>query len=426
MAFRDSTSSMKHTLNSLSPRLLGASVLLGLLASCASDSAGRVRADVDDKIGHGEFGAALMEAAKFHKENPDNEVARDLHRKARGAWLLNKGRDLTFMDKDDEALEIFREVRDLVPEMEQAQQWVTKTENKLGTHWTNIGLELHAADNLPAAMEAYNKALSYLPDDVSATSGLATARFLSDYREGVGSGYYTNGVRALSEYYLQQASNAFEKVLKYKEKDRQSTERRNQVQVMLAEQRVHLATELEAEGLYGAARHEFKMAIDLDPDNSKAVEGEARASKEAQAKILLSNAEMQVLRGKFDEARAMLAEGAELSEVQDELFEGALAGIDSAIHEQMYVGALDLYRDGDYQGAVDAFDELLKVTDYYKDTRTRRDNLAGDIQSAQERYDLAMKAETDEERLRYLREIEVFWTNYKDIQAQIHRLDKRD
>ena len=150
------------------------------------------------------------------------------------------------------------------------------------------------------------------------------------------------------------------------------------------------------------------------------------ASKEAQAKILLSNAEMQVLRGKFDEARTMLAEGAELSDVQDELFEGALAGIDGAIHEQMYVAALDLFRDGDYQGAVDAFDELLKVTEYYKDTRTRRDNLAGDIKSAQERYDLAMKAETDEERLRYLREIEVFWTNYKDIQAQIHRLDKRD
>lgn len=414
---------MNNTSTSRKPVLLGLTLLF---AGCATSSADRVRADVDKQIGHGEFRAALVEAAEYHADRPNDEFARELHVKARAAYLLDKGRSLTFRDRDDEALEIFREVLAMAPELDQAQQWVTKTENKLGTHWTHIGLELHAADNLPAAMEAYDKALSYLPDDVSAITGLATARFLSDYREGVGSGYYTNGVRALSEYYLQQARNAFDKVLKYKEEDRQSTDRRDQVKVMLSEQRVHLAGELEEKGLFGAARHEYKMAIDLDPENVDAIRGKERADREARAKVLLSNAEMQVLRGNYDAARAMLAEGAGLSEVQDELFEGARAGIDDAIHEKMYMRALDFYRDGDYQGAVDAFDELLRLTDYYKDTRTRRDNLMGDIQAAKARYELASKAKTDEERLRYLREIEVFWTNYKDIQEQIRKLQKSE
>lgn len=412
---------MKHTPTSRRPLLLSVTLLL---AACASTSDRRVREDVNDKIDHGKYEAALVEAASYHDDHPGDEAARALHLRAHTAFLLDQGRELSFRDRDDEALAIFREVLKESPDSEQAQQWVTKTENKLGKHWTHVGLELHATDNLPGAMDAYGKALSYLPDDVSATAGLATARFLSDYRDGVGSGYYTNGVRALSEYYLQQARNAFDKVLKYREEDRQSTERRDQVKVMLSEQRAHLASELEEDGLFAAARHEFKMAIDLDPENSVAIEGEARASKEARAEVLLSGAEMQVLRGNYDRAREMLAEGSDLTIAQTELFEGAAAGIESAIQEDMYVAALDLYRDGNYQGAVDAFDELLAVASYYKDTRTRRDNLASDIVAASERYELARKAETDEERLRYLREIEVFWTDYKDIQVQIHRLDK--
>lgn len=411
---------MKHIPIFRRPLFLSATLFL---AACAGSSELRVREEVEYKINHAEYKAALVEAAAYHDEHPGNENARALHLRARTAFLLDRGRELSFLDRDDEALVVFREILRESPNSEQGQQWVTKTENKLGKHWTHIGLELHAADNLPGAMEAYNKALTYLPDDVSAVSGLATARFLSDYREGIGSGYYTNGVRALSEYYLQQARNAFAKVLKYKEEDRQSTERRTQVEVMLSEQRAHLAAELEEEGLYAAARHEFKMAIDLDPDNSVAVEGEVRASKEAQAGILLSGAEMQVLRGNYDKAREMLAEGLSLTVAQTELFDGAASGIEGAIQEDMYAAALDLYRDGDYQGAVDAFDELLAVADYYKDTRSRRDNLAGDIVAASERYELARKAETDEERLSYLREIEIFWTDYKDIQLQIHRLE---
>ena len=412
---------MKNTPISPRPLFLGATLLL---AACASTSVGEVQIEVEDKIEHGRYLAALEQAADFHEDNQGEQLARDLHVRARTAWLLNRGRSLTFEDNDDEALVVFRTVLEMSPDSEQAMQWVTKTENKLGTHWTHIGLEYHAADNLPAAMESYQKALTYLPDDVSAVAGLATARFLSDYREGVGKGYYTNGVRALSEYYLQQARNAFDKVLKYKEKDKQSTDRRDQVKVMLAEQRVHLAAELEQEGRFAAARHEFKMAIDLDSENKEAVIGQERNRKEAEAKVLRSGAEMQVLRGNYEKAREMLAAGAELSEAQDELFEGALAGIESAIQEDMYVAALDLYKDGDYQGAIDGFDKLLEAADYYKDARTRRDNLAGDIVAASTRYELAAKAKTTEERLRYLREIEVFWTNYKDIQEQIHRLDK--
>ena len=401
------------------------SLLAGLVlaSGCAATSESEERTDVDNLIQHGEFRAALEEAKRNVDDDPEDEEARVLLEKARIAAMLDQGRQLSFADKDDEALEIFREVLERAPESSQAKQWVEKTENKLGTRWINIGLEYHAADNLEAAIQAYEKALSYMPENQSATAGLATARFLTDYREGVGKGYYTAGVRALSEYYLQQAKTAFEKGLKYKEADQQSEQRRDQVKVMLAEQRVVLGEDFESKGLYGAAKHEYRMALDRDPNNAHAQAGVERADKEAQAKIKLENAEMQILRHNYDKARELLAEGRAMTKAQIELFDGAEAGIDSAIHEDMYTAALDLYRDGDYEAAVAKLDELLAAAEYYKDARTRRDNLKADIVSAAERYKLAKDAGTDEERLRLLREIEVFWPNYKDIQLQIKRLD---
>ncbi len=414
---------MKHTSTPQKALLLTAALLL---AGCASSSAKRARSEVNEKIDHGDFRAAVADAAAFYREHPNSEDARLLHLRARAAWMLDTGRSLSFEGRDDEALAIFREVQELVPDSLQAQQWVTKTEHKLGTHWNNIGLEYHASDNLPAAMEAYQTALTYLPENDSAIAGLAAARFLSQYRDGVGGGYYTAGVRALSEYYLQQARAAFEKTLKYREQDPQSEMRRDQVKVMLSAQRTHLAASLEEKGLFGAAKNEYKMALSLDPENSEAAIGVERAGREAQAKIMLLAAEMQILRRSFDQARQTLAEGAELTEVQDELFQGAMAGIDDAIYEDMYQSAIDLYKDGDYEGAVVRFDRLLEKSEYYKDARTRRENLQADILAAQERYDLAKTAATDEERLRLLREIEIFWTNYKDIQIQIHRLEGRD
>lgn len=400
----------------------------GLLLSfsCAATTEDLSERGVNNLIQHGEFRAALEEAKRNHDENPDDEEARALLERAQIAALLDRGRSLSFQDKDDEALEVFRDVLERAPESSQAQQWVEKTENKLGNKWINIGLEYHAADNLPAAIQAYERALSYMPKNESATAGLATARFLTDYREGVGSGYYTAGVRALSEYYLQQAKTAFEKGLKYKEADRLSEERRNTVKVMLAEQRVVLGAEFESKGLYGAAKHEYRMALDLDENNTDAQTGVERADRESQAKQKLEHAQMQILRSNYAKARELLAEGRALTKAQIELFEGAEAGIDSAIHEDMYVAALDLYRDGDYEGAVKSLDKLLDIAEYYKDARTRRDNLKADIVAAADRYEQASNAESDEEKLRFLREIEVFWPNYKDIQLQIQRLDPEE
>ena len=409
-------------ISSTTPRSLRLGSCL-LLAACTSLASTDVSDEVDEKIRHGEYRAALVEATENLKQMLGDEEARVLHEKARVAAMLDKGRTLSFQDRDDEALEIFRMVRDEFPGSDQATQWVKKTEHKLGMKWINIGLEHHAGDDLEGAIAAYDKALTYLPADQSATVGLAAARFLSEYRVGVGDEYYVSGVRALSDYYLQQARTAFEKGLKYKERDELSTERREQVKVLLSEQRVVLAGDLEGMGLFGAARHEYKMALQLDPKNEAAAAGAERAAKEAKAQDLLTAAEMQTLRGRFDKAREILAEGAALTKVQGERFEGAVAGIDDAIHENMYQEAIDQYRDGDYEAAVKRFDELLAYSQYYKDARTRRDSLQSDIDAASERYERAAKAENDEERLRLLREIEVFWSNYRDIQLQIQRLD---
>lgn len=395
-------------------------------AGCRSSGARRSDLErVNDLIAQEEYDEAVRYTDRLVQRDPDDERAQELYRMASVAWRLDAARTLTFADRDEEAIELLLAAQRSAPESEVVQAWLDKTYRKLTTRWLDHALELHAEDNIEAAIEAYGKALEYSPGNLSALNGMAQAVIQVNYRKGLGEAYYKDGLRALSDYWLQQAGSRFSYAGKYAPEDDRVQKRREQVDVHLAEERVVIAGTLEDEELYGAARNEYKLALALDPENELAKEGFARTEIEAEASERLREARMAILREDYGRANALIEEGMALTRHQQELFEGALTDIEEARLGVMYDEAVSLEKDYQYPEAIAAYDRILDRAQYYRDVITRRSTLNEYVRRAGELHAEAERAQDDATRLDLLQQIEIFWPEYRDVSEQLERLRGR-
>ncbi len=397
-------------------------VALGLGFSCATTKAAPAE-HVNDLVIHGQFAAAVREADEYRRNHPGDARAESLHRLASVAYLLDQGRRLTFNGQDVEALALFQQAREIEPESPEVASWIDKTHRKLAETWVERGLELHAKEELAAAVDAYEKALEFVPGDKSALNGLATAVFHVNFRQGLSERYFKEGLQALSRYWLEQARSRFSYATKYEPDDARTEQRRDQVETLLAAQRVTIAAQLEAGGNYDAARNELRLAVALDPRNADAKAGRERCVKEAQAAAHRREAALAILRGRFDDADRLLTEGAALTVTQVEGFAMARAELQNARYEKVYQDGLALERDMLFPEAVAKYGELLKLTDYYKDVLTRKETLEGYIRLADELYTKAQAATSPDEKRALLQQIDLFWPEYKDVETQLKTKD---
>jgi hypothetical protein len=221
---------------------------------------------------------------------------------------------------------------------------------------------------------------------------------------------------------LQQSLHDFETSIKYLSANFRAKDRGQKVEMLLADQRAALAAELENQKQYFAASNEYRLALLMDSENERAKEGYERTRREAQAAKVLDQAEMLILGKNFDEAERVLVEGLAFTELQTELFEGALVGVEEGRLGDMYEKALILESDLHYTEAVAAYNLLLDRVDYYSDALTRRDTLQGFIDKAAELY-ARSQGESGLVKLTTLRKIATFWPEYEGIVEEIESLE---
>lgn len=395
---------------------------LGLALGCAAQPV-KPEDEVNHMVAHGQFAAAVERAEERSRAHPDDERAQSTYRLASVAYLLEQGRRATFKGQDAEALGFFEQAQTIEPDSKEVASWIDKTRRKLAETWVERGLEYHAKDELASAVDAYEQALRYVPGDHSAVNGLATAIFHINFRQGLSDKYFKDGLQALSRYWLEQARSRFSYATKYEPDDTRTAQRQDQVETLLAAQRVTIAAQLEESGRYDAARNELRLALALDPKNADAKVAKERCEKEAKAASRRREAAFAVLRGKFDEAQKLLDEGAPLTTEQSEEYAAARAELQTARYEKVYQDGLALERDMLFPEAVAKYGELLKLTEYYKDVLTRKETLEGYIRLADELYTKAQASAAPDEKRALLKQIELFWPEYKDIQEQLRKKD---
>ncbi len=403
-------------------RLLAVLAPLMFLA-CATTEEVEERPDVARLVAVGRYDEAVRLAAELHEADPADELALSNYRRASAAWFLEQGRRAAFEGRDFEALDNFHAAREVAPEASEVSAWIAKMRDNLAERFLADALEAHIKDDLAAASEAYERVLEFRPGNREAIQGLERVQLQQTYRQGMGDEYYGAGVRALADYWLHEAKSRFGYVRKYLPESERSIERTEEVDVLLADARVAIAQGLDSEDRYAAARNEFRLALALDPEHPEALEGFERNRREAEASELLSAGHMQILRGEFEDARRLLEEGRELSQRQDDLFDGALAELEQARFGRMYERARSYESDRAFEQAVAAYDKLLENAEYYEDAIARRRTLQSFIEDAGRLYDQAEAAESDVEKARLLRQIRVFWPDYRDTTQRLAALE---
>ncbi len=406
-----------------------AATLLGglLLAACqSSELPQRSDDEVANLILHQEYEEAVRVAKERHDKDPGNEQAELRYRQASVAYLMEMGRRATFADRDEEALEFFEQALALDPEATTIDAWLAKTHTKLSERWLERALQLHAQGNLEGAVEAYEVALSHTPGHIAATRGMMEATLQINHRKGLAADYYNQGVRTLRDYWLERSLRSFAAVKKYQpDTSTQVDKRRGQVESFLAEERATVAAALENDGLYDAARNEYRLSLALDPDHAGARAGFDRMDREAKATEVLRDARMSVLRGDYAKARELVEEGRQMTELQEEAFQGVLTEIEEDRVEKLYQAALSLEKDYRYRAAIRAYTGLLAEVQYYKDALARKQTLEHYVERVPRYYAEAEAEEDLEVKLGLFRAARDLWPEYEDVEDRVAELEKQ-
>ena len=397
-------------------------VLVALSACSSTTEEVSVGPSVTDLIRLTRYEEALRLSQEFVDAAPSAENY-EQQETATIAWLLNQGRMQTFGDKDFEALTTFEQALLLRPDSGVVLKWIGKTRAKIANQLFLEGTELHALEEYAEAVVKYDEALVMAPDHDSAIRAKTLAERQSQYRIDLAKGYYVAGVRALSDYWLEQAKSRFGYTRKYLPEHSRALNRRKKVNGMLAGQRLILGDDYMSRGLYAAARNEFRLAQILHPITEGLQERLEEATREAAASDQLLKAEMFVFKSEFDAALGALDEGIKLTTLQVDQFELVRVEIDDEKNRIIYERALAYEHDYLYEEAINVYDELLVRTDYYEDSRARRETLNDYVRNADRLYGEISSTKDARNKLSLLKQIEIFWPEYRDIQERILRLE---
>lgn len=391
------------------------------LIACQASSSPKEK-DIQHLVRHHRWREALDAAARQAEARPDDPEARLVHQQVSVAVLLERGRRLTFDDQDDEALAVFEKARQIDPDNEHVRIWIEKTREKLGRRWYERGSIAHANDNLEAARAGYETALEFTPGHELARQGLATCILQINYRYDLSDEYYNDGVKAISDWKYIVAHSRFDYSRKYRPDDEKRKQRLREAAQQLARERVMVAKSLEEREFFGAAHGDYRVAALMDETNEEARAGAERTKIEAEAAKYLRQGDMFVLRREFENAEEAYRQGKEVTLSRQDVFDGAIASIDDARVAEAYELALVMEHDFRYEDALVIYDEILAQREFYEDVLARRSTLQDYVDDAAELYAQAQDASSPQERADLLRQIEIFWPEYLDIQSQLELL----
>lgn len=399
-------------------------LVMASFSACQAPDAEHER-DVAASIQHGRYAEAVEQARRMVEEDPGDARARALQVDAQVAFILNQGRDQVFRGDLTRALQYFEEALALAPEHPTVKSWIVKTRAQLAVQWLDAAAENTGPEHMEQAEQCLENVLLYDPDNAAAKRGLSQLLLLANYRAGMSKTYFDDGLSSFRELFLPQARRSFQISRRYAENEPASV-RGRQVEKMLAEERLEQAKGLEADGLYFAARNEYRLVLLIEPDDAEARAGLDRMDREARATRTLAEADMAIRRGQLDAAEKTLAQAEVLTDAQQDSVSLLQSGIEDRRLEDLYLSALNLTDDYRYPEAINAFDELLALAPDYKDAALRKGTVEEFIRLTEEFYALALAAKDDDEAEPHLRRIHtILWPEYKDVVERLQAIEAR-
>ena len=413
-------------------------VLLALLAG--GSTACRTTEEDDGQhvvwlVRHGRYADARTEARSLAESQPENEELQRLWVDAEVAYLLDRGRVQVFSGQATDGLAFFHRAAQVDPGNAVVDDWILKTRVQLAEEALDEATALGTGGDLVRLAELYEEVLAQLPEEddservqrlgIQARLGLSRVLLTQNYRDGQSRSYYVGALEDFREYFLHPAHRGFDIALKFDEEHVKAEERRREVELVLADERLAKAQSFEEQGLFHAAMKEYRLVLLIDSSNAVARDGFDRMDLKTRQLRTLAEADMSVRRGALERAGELLDEAGKLAVEESTDVSRLEAEIEDERLRRMYERARAFEQDYRYVEAVEAYALLLDEVEHYDDAITRKATLEEFVLLADESYTAALDAKTDEDAAAALRSIQVFWPEYRDVEQRLAEIEAR-
>jgi tetratricopeptide (TPR) repeat protein len=348
------------------------------------------------------------------------------HGKAKKEYLRDLARRAIFQERMEAALQALDELAALDPNYPELQSLRDRANHKLAIRAVNRAEEQLLRKEFLQAMASYGEALRIEPGLESAASGVAKVKKEIDLMTTRAQQQFLEAVRKLPEFrYVEvhyHSSNAIQNAPERED----ARNVRSKAMRKTAEREMELAVECEKKGTYGAALLHYREAQKLDPETPGVEAKIVRMEREIAASVLVDKAQVSVRASRFEEARQLLGEAFDKSELSRGQVSELMMQVRQLEGAQRYQAARDLEVLGRKADALAAYEALAKDwAEGFSDQAARIAGLRVDIDGATTEWAAAEAAEAAgelEKALEHYRASETYYAGWKDGKARIQRL----
>lgn len=392
------------------------------LAGCGAPSELR---EAEKAWERGDYIAALDYAERALSESPDNQRVRSFHRKARLRGLTQLGQRLVFLDRDKDAIAVLERALELDPYDFYAQEWISKARLKLAQRGVKRAKAHVVSGELDAAQLEFQRAIEYDPGNINAREGLAVLNEAKAKRVDRSRSEFLHGLRARAGGELAVALYHFRIAVEKDPANDQAREAMDEVRAELGRSRLETGKREEAAGSFRAALMDYEIAAEMMPDDEDIARRLEICRKEVRAEDLVGEAELQLFRGEYSEAREKLEEAFGISVQQKIDIQDLLVVAREREAADDYQVARDLELQDRFDEALEAFRALDEKMPGFRDTRAVIARLDATVSAARTAYAAGLEAEKNgefDEALRQYVEAVIAWPTYEDVAERIERL----
>jgi len=356
---------------------LGLLLLLGV-GACRSTSFER---DGDALMKNAQFSEAL---AAYRQAEAGGRQDGTLKAKIRDAYVasqIENGRMLLARREFMKAVDIFQDVVSAAPDSGVAHQWLMKAERDYSRKLTEDGKDRLGVREYEDAIQQFEKALKYDPENTDARDSLERAKTILQWRQEKGQAMWKAGLRAAQAGDTYIAKTDVQNALDVPVSPPNSKELLTDLKSTLGNDRAQLATKLEADGQWNAAQRMYRDAK-LLKSSAPGVDGaEDRMKLEVKADSHVHAAQMLLAKGEFDAAQRRLGMAKELTKDKENLLaiEARLHEVEEKRAEHDYKEAVNMELEGRVEDSVVALKALDVRHPAYLDVREKIDRLQSQV-----------------------------------------------
>jgi tetratricopeptide (TPR) repeat protein len=406
-----------------------------LLGGCATERSALQRSR--DFFDQGNFFQAYVVLEDARDPTTLDEELEGEIRRVRLFYLLNRGQQLVFLDREGEAVEEFQKALVLEPGNPPALEWIAKATGKLAVRAINEGDEARISGQLELALEKYDEALNYVPGHEQALAGQRRVAVAFENSSRRAKDEHMQGVRKMHDRRYREVWRHEVNALSHDPSHEDAQRLHERVLGVLAEEQFDRARQVEEDRKFGAALLEYTMVQELVPDFPGVQEHIDHMHREVDADELVRDSDMVMRRAQYEADENISRElFAEARRLLDEAFELSISN-QATISEQMviarekefetrYYAAMDLELQYQYEGALEAFGAIdAEWPDGFMDVKARINDLEESIALAEEDFVTGQEAEKAGDipaAIEAYRHALLYYPTYKGLDEKIKAL----